>query len=159
MPDFPLTATTEAAPGKGVAGPARGSIVSLPNNVDFVSVSSGMPILNPGPHDPECHEHKEPETAGDGWWLKEVARLVGHSIAAGELVNGNEAASILGVSRQRVRDIADRGTIRRQVIGRHSFYPVADLRAWLKLKSEGKIRPGRNNGPVPVFVDVQETVA
>ena len=123
----------------------------MPHRTLEAMLTAPMPLLNPGPHDPEHHEHKEPETAGDGWWLKEVARLVGHSIAAGELVNGNQAATILGVSRQRVRQIADRGTIRRQVIGRHSFYPVSDLRAWLNLKSEGVIVAGRNKGIAPVF--------
>ena len=103
------------------------------------------------PHDPEAHEHQEPENAGFMWWAKEVAKLAAWSAVHGELIDGNDAAKMLGVTRQRVSELGNKGTIRRFTAGRHSFYPLADLQAWDERRKSGHVVTGRGHKAQPVF--------
>ena len=109
-----------------------------------------MPIMPP--HDPQEHEHKEPEGAGVRWWTVQAAKIGALVALHGEMLNGNEAARFLGVSRQRVAEIADNGVIRRFVAGRHTFYPLADLRAFDQRRKEPVTGTrGRGKRAQPVF--------
>ena len=105
------------------------------------------------PHDPEKHEHKEPEGAGVRWWTVQAAKLGALVAAHGEMLNGNEAARFLGVSRQRVAELADNGIIRRFLAGRHTFYPLVDLTAYDYRRKTQPLsgRRGRGKRAEPVF--------
>lgn len=105
------------------------------------------------PHDPAMHDYKEPEGAGFGWWAREAAKVAGLAAVHGDLLNGNEAARFLGVSNTRVAELASNGTVRRFRAGRHSFYPLSDLKAYDARRKSPTSPNGRGHKSEPVYVE------
>jgi hypothetical protein len=107
--------------------------------------------LQLGPHDPERHDHKEPDGAGLAWWGKEVARIIVLSELHGELLNQLEAADFLDVTKQVVSRLGSREVIRCFRAGRHNFYPLSDLKAYKKRRDGGEVEVGRGRKAQPVY--------
>ena len=69
----------------------------------------------------------------------------------GPMMTVREAAQFLGVSIQRVQELADTRIIRRFHAGRAAFYLTADLQAWKDRRDRGDIRRGRGYHATPVY--------
>ncbi len=71
-----------------------------------------------------------------------------------ELLAAGEAARLLGVSRQRLDELAELGRIPRRRIGRGWVYARADLDAFKQQPKSKGGRPKKNSRPMPVAESV-----
>lgn len=145
MPDRALTDTESSGPCPVGPG-ASARIDSIASN------RQALPVMVP-PFDPARHELQEPPGAGFVWWTKETVKLASLAATHGQLLNGVEAARFLGVTRGLVMQMGQKGIVRRFPVGRHVFYALSDLRAWLVARGQGRVRRGRGGSPGPVYVE------
>ena len=85
-----------------------------------------------------------------GWFASQAAQILALQLQVGEVYSMREAATFLGVSKQRVTQLAQSGRLRSWRLGRAGVIPLADLKIYKKLVESGDIEMGRGCKALPV---------